>query len=51
MIKSYHYLLNQAQDIHIQNYLGTELYVKIQNEIVAGTLANPYLALLNDYIK
>ena len=24
---------------------------KIQNEIVAGTLANPYLALLNDYIK
>ena len=43
--------LNQAQDIHIQNYLGTDLYVKIQNEIVAGTLANPYLALLNDYIK
>ena len=24
--------INQAQDIHIQNYLGTELYVKIQNE-------------------
>ena len=43
--------INQAQDIHIQNYSGTELYVKIQNEIVAGTLANPYLALLNDYIK
>jgi hypothetical protein len=43
--------INQAQDIHIQNYLGTELYVKIQNEIVAGTLADPYLALLNDYIK
>ena len=43
--------LNQAQDIHIQNYLGTDLYVKIQAEIVAGTLANPYLALLNDYIK
>jgi len=43
--------LNQAQDIHIQNYLGTDLYVKIQAEIVAGTLANPYLALVNDYIK
>ena len=43
--------LNQAQDIHIQNYLGTDLYVKIQAEIVAGTLTNPYLALLNDYIK
>jgi hypothetical protein len=43
--------INQAQDIHIQNYLGTELYVKIQNDIVAGTLTNPYLALVNDYIK
>ena len=43
--------INQAQDIHIQNYLGTELYVKIQNEIVANTLTNPYLALVNDYIK
>ena len=43
--------LNQAQDIHIQNYLGTDLYNKIQAEIVAGTLADPYLALLNDYIK
>jgi len=43
--------INQAQDIHIQNYLGTDLYNKIQAEIVAGTLADPYLALLNDYIK
>jgi hypothetical protein len=40
-----------AQDIHIQNYLGTDLYNKIQAEIVAGTLADPYLTLLNDYIK
>ena len=43
--------INQAQDIHIQNYLGTDLYNKIQAEIVAGTLVDPYLALLNDYIK
>ena len=43
--------INQAQDIHIQNYLGTDLYNKIQAEIVAGTLADPYLTLLNDYIK
>lgn len=45
--------LNQAQDIHIQNYLGTDLYVKIQNDITADpqTLVNPYLALVNDYIK
>ena len=40
-----------AQDIHIQNYLGTDLYNKIQADIVAGTLADPYLTLLNDYIK
>ena len=43
--------INQAQDIHIQNYLGTDLYNKIQADIVAGTLADHYLALLNDYIK
>ena len=40
-----------AQDLDIQNYLGTDLYNKIQAEIVAGTLADPYLTLLNDYIK
>jgi hypothetical protein len=43
--------INQAQDIHIQNYLGTDLYNKIQTEIVADNLVNPYLSLLNDYIK
>lgn len=43
--------LNIAQDIHIQNYLGTDLYVKIQNDIVGGTLAGNYLSLVNDYIK
>lgn len=40
-----------AQDIHIQQYLGTQLFDKIKEDIVAETLANPYLALLNDYIK
>jgi len=40
-----------AQDIHIQNYLGTKLFSKINNDIVANTLANPYLMLLNVYIK
>lgn len=40
-----------AQDIHIQNYLGTKLFNKINNDIVANTLANPYLMLLNVYIK
>tara|TARA_R110000737_G_scaffold211948_1_gene229501 strand:+ start:25510 stop:26019 length:510 start_codon:yes stop_codon:yes gene_type:complete len=43
--------INQAQDIHIQNYLGTDLYNRIKADIVANTLTNPYLALVNDYIK
>ncbi len=40
-----------AQEIHIQNYTGTKLYDKISNDIIAGTLANPYLALVNDYLQ
>jgi hypothetical protein len=40
-----------SQDIHIKNYLGSKLYDKINDDIVDGTLANPYLALLTDYIK
>jgi hypothetical protein len=40
-----------AQDIHLQNYTGTKLYDKISNDIIAGTLANPYLALVNDYLQ
>ena len=40
-----------AQDIHIQNYLGTDLYEKISADIVANTLAGDYLALVNDYIQ
>jgi hypothetical protein len=40
-----------AQEIHIQNYTGTKLYDKISDDIIAGTLANPYLALVNDYIQ
>ena len=43
--------INIAQDIHIQNYLGSELYVKIQNDIVASSLTGDYLNLVNDYIK
>jgi len=40
-----------AQELDIQNYLGTDLYNKIQAEIIAGTLATPYLELVRDYIK
>lgn len=40
-----------AQDIHIQNYLGTDLFNKLNADIVANTLAGNYLMLLNVYIK
>ena len=40
-----------AQEIHIQNYTGTKLYDKISNDIIANTLANPYLALVTDYLQ
>ena len=40
-----------AQEIHVQNYTGTKLYDKISNDIIAGTLANPYLSLVNDYLQ
>lgn len=40
-----------SQDIHIQNYLGTDLFNKIGNDIIAGTLTGDYLTLVNTYIK
>lgn len=44
-----------AQDTHIQNYLGTDLYNKLQTLIVGGTIddvANAdYKTLLTDYVK
>ena len=40
-----------AQDIHIQNYLGTKLFKKINDDIVAGTLTGNYLTLTNVYVK
>ena len=41
----------QAQQLHIQNYLGTKLYDKINDGIVANNLASPYTTLLSKYIK
>ena len=43
--------IKTAQDIHIQNYLGTDLFVKIQADIIAGNLAGNYLSLVNVHIK
>ena len=40
-----------AQDIHIQNYIGTDLYNKLQSDIEGGTLTGDYSALVNDHIK
>jgi hypothetical protein len=40
-----------AQDIHIQNYLGTRLLDRIKDDIVDDTLADPYLSLLETYVK
>ena len=48
---TYTQFIFQAQQIHIQNYLGTKLYNKINDGIVAGNLTQPYLGLLKDYIK
>ena len=40
-----------AQEIHIQNYLGSDLYDKISQDIIDDTLAGDYLALVNDYVQ
>lgn len=40
-----------AQEIHIQNFLGTDLYNKISNDILASTLTGDYLSLVNDYVQ
>ena len=47
------YLLyvKQAQDLSIQPLLGTKLFDKIKDDIIAGTLIDPYLSLLEDKIK
>jgi hypothetical protein len=40
-----------AQDTHIQNYLGSDLLEKIQDDIINDTLTDPYLSLLRKYVK
>jgi len=40
-----------AQDIHIQNYLGTDLLNKIESDIIASSLTGSYLTLVTDYVK
>ena len=40
-----------AQDIHIQNYTGTNLINKIKADILDDTLAGNYLSLTEQYLK
>ena len=50
-VDKYIQFIKVAQDIHIQGYLGTDLFDKINDDIVASTLASPYTTLLSNYIK
>ena len=49
------YFISLSQTIHIQNYLGTELYEEFEGMVTAGTLTkdlNPnHLTLMIDYIQ
>ena len=40
-----------AQEMHIQNFLGSALYDKISADIITGTLSGNYLSLVNDFIQ
>ena len=40
-----------AQEIHIKNYIGSDLYNKISADIIAGTLTGNYLILVNSYLQ
>lgn len=40
-----------AQEIHVRNYLGTELYNKISADILSSSLSGDYLTLVNTYIQ
>lgn len=40
-----------AQEIHIKNFIGSDLYNKISTDILAGSLAGSYLTLVNTYLQ
>jgi hypothetical protein len=40
-----------AQQMHVQNYLGTQLYNAITTKITTATLTGDYLDLVTDYIQ
>jgi hypothetical protein len=45
------HFINVAQDIHVQTILGSRLYERLQNDIIAGTLSGDYETLVEEYIK
>ena len=40
-----------AQQMHVQNYLGTKLYNSITEKIVSNTLTGDYLNLVIDFVQ
>ena len=40
-----------AQEIHIQRFLGTDLYRAVESKIENSTLTGHYLTLVKDYVK
>ena len=40
-----------AQQVEVQNLLGTDLYNKISADIIADTLSGDYLNLVNNYVQ
>jgi hypothetical protein len=42
--------IKTAQDKYLLLILGTVLFNKLQNDIAAGTIANQYLVLMDEYI-
>ena len=40
-----------AQDEHIQQFLGTDLYFKLKDDLEAGTITGDYLTLLDRYVR
>jgi len=43
--------IREAQDIHLQRIIGTQLYNKILSDINAGSLTGDYKTLVDDYIQ
>ena len=44
-------MIKVAQEIDIQNLLGTDLYNKISADIIAGTLSGNYLTLVKKFVQ